>query len=133
MMYLTNMICYKSSASVPGCCSIYNRVYTNRILYQVFLNRSVVFLTRVPKAAQVSSWSVVVGTTRSVYLTSVKEFQKQIYCIYQKCSVSNKCEVFQKQHKCPGRSQSQARDSNERFRSVTTSGMEKKIFSSHSF
>ena len=35
--------------------------------------------------------------------------------------------MFQKQRKCPGRSQSQARDSNERFRSVTTSGMEKKI------
>ena len=65
------------------------------------------------------SWAVVeLLVERSVHLISVK-------CSKQKCSVSNKkCEVFQKQQKCPGRSQSQARDSNERFRSVTTSGME---------
>ena len=68
------------------------------------------------------SWAVVeLLEVRSVHFTNVK-------CSKHKCSVSNKkCEVFQKQQKCAGQSQSQARDSNERFRSVTTSGMEEKI------
>ena len=67
------------------------------------------------------SWAVVeLLAVRTVYLI--------VLCFKHKCSVSKKkCEVFQKQQKCAGRSQSQVRDSNERFRSVTTSGMEKKI------